>query len=256
MRGSAGNERRRGGLLLVDKPGGWTSHDVVVFVRNGFGIKKVGHAGTLDPLATGLLVLGLGRATRSLGEIASGTKEYVAGLLLGKRTSTGDLEGEVVESGRVDVSPEEVGEAVRSFTGDIWQVPPLYSAIKYRGRPLYSYARRGREVPREARRASIEEIEVLRIDLPEVLFRAVVSKGTYIRTLCEDIGRKLGCPATTASLVRTRVGEFRIEDAVTVDELRQMDSDMLEKTLIPINDEADNKKQHTRNKIQTITNDQ
>ena len=237
MRSGTGAEERACGLLLVDKAAGWTSHDVVAHVRGRYGIRKVGHAGTLDPLATGLLVLGLGRATRSLGEIASSEKEYVTTLLLGKRTSTGDLEGEVVESGAVDVSPEAVERVIRSFVGEIDQVPPLYSAIKYRGRPLYSYARRGVEAPRKARRVRIAEMEVINVDLPFVLFRAVVSKGTYLRVLCEEIGGKLGCPATMSSLTRTRVGGFFLRDAVPVDELKRMDREMLEKLLIKLNDE-------------------
>lgn len=236
MRETASARTRLEGLLLVDKPCGWTSHDVVSHVRSRFGLGKVGHAGTLDPLATGLLVLGVGRATRSLGGISAGEKEYIAGLLLGRRTSTGDAEGEVLEEGEVRVSGDAVAGAIRSFKGEIEQIPPMYSAIKYRGIPLYKYARRGEDVPRKARRVSVSEIEVLEVDLPAALFRAVVSSGTYIRTLCEDIGKKIGCPSTMSYLRRTRVGKFSIANAVTVDELKRMDREELKKLLIKINE--------------------
>lgn len=228
------------GLLLVDKPCGWTSHDVVAYIRGRYRLRKVGHAGTLDPLATGLLIIGLGSATKSLGRVAAGDKEYVVGLLLGRRTSTGDAEGEVVEEGDVRVSRDAIVSTIGSFEGDMEQVPPIYSAVKYKGRPLYSYARRGQDVPRKARKVRVLEIEILEVDVPNVTFRVVVSKGTYIRTLCEDIGRKLDCPATMSSLRRTRIGDYKLSDAITIDELKRMDLEMLKELLMEMNDETRN----------------
>ncbi|MDP8247945.1 MAG: tRNA pseudouridine(55) synthase TruB [Candidatus Tritonobacter lacicola] len=240
LKKTVGNRTGPGGLLLVDKPEGWTSHDVVAYVKGRYRPGKVGHAGTLDPLATGLLILGLGSATKSLGKVAACDKEYLVGLLLGRRTSTGDMEGEVVEESGVCVSGEELAGAVLSIEGEIEQVPPIYSAVKYKGKPLYSYARKGMDVPRKARRVNVVEVEVLEMEVPNVLFRAVVSKGTYIRTLCEDIGKKVGCPSMMSYLRRTRIGEYYIKDAVTIDDLKRMDREMLEKILIQINDETRN----------------
>ena len=204
------------GIINVYKEAGFTSHDVVAKMRGICGQKKIGHTGTLDPAATGVLPVCLGSGTRLCDMLTEKDKEYVAVLLLGMTTDTQDTTGTVLSRKEVNASEEEVAEAVTSFVGDYDQVPPMYSALKVNGKKLYELARAGKEVEREARRVRIEEIEILHMELPRVTMRVVCSKGTYIRTLCADIGNKLCCGGTMESLQRTRVGIFKLEEALTL----------------------------------------
>ncbi len=220
------------GIIVVDKPSGMTSHDVVLFVRRRFRVKKVGHAGTLDPQATGVLVLMLGRATSLSNSLISDNKEYEGILRLGIRTDTSDGEGRVISkrdfSGLRD---EVIKSAFDSFRGEIEQIPPMVSALKHKGRKLYELARRGIEVERKPRSITIYDINVDRIELPDVWFSMRCTKGTYVRKLADDIGEKLGCGGHLAGLRRTRSGRFSIEDAVSLDELRGFDDEALARLL-------------------------
>ena len=203
------------GGLLLDKPGGMTSNAALQQARRAIGAKKAGHAGTLDPLATGLLILLFGEATKLAGLLLDGDKEYIATLKLGERTTTADAEGEVVE--RKDFSLGKLDEAIARFTGDILQTPPMHSALKRDGVPLYKLARRGETVNRPARKVRISQLEALGCDGPLLRLRVRCSKGTYIRTLAEDIGVALGTVAHLAGLRRTASGSFRVEDAVPLE---------------------------------------
>jgi len=215
------------GVLVVDKDKGMTSHDVVARVRKRFKIKKVGHAGTLDPNATGVLVLLLGKATRLSGNFLDQEKEYEATMKLGEKTDSGDCDGSVLEARDVDVLPCDIEKTMKDFTGDIEQIPPMLSAKKINGKKLYKLARKGIEVERTPKRVTIMELEVKSIDLPFVVFRVVCSKGTYIRQLASDVGDELGCGAHLSDLRRTRSGEFSISQAVTVDSLLSMDKNSI-----------------------------
>jgi tRNA pseudouridine55 synthase len=213
------------GFLLVDKPGGPTSHDVVATVRRLTGGRKVGHAGTLDPMATGLLVLGLGRATRLLRFVQGAPKTYVARMVLGVATDTLDADGAVMERRPLPVSEDEVAAAAGRFVGSILQIPPMVSARKVEGRRLYELAREGKTVEREARRVEIEGIEILDFspcDYPEVLFRVRCSSGTYVRSLADDIGRALGGRAHLSSLRRHRIGSLSVDEAWSPAELEDL----------------------------------
>ncbi len=208
------------GLLIIDKPMGITSHDVVRRVRRLYKTRKVGHAGTLDPLATGVLVLGLGDGTRLIQFLMEGEKSYRATFKLGEATDTQDSEGQIVDSRPTDgLRPERVGEACRSFVGRVSQIPPMYSALKKDGVPLYKLARQGVEIEREARSIDIFKVEVVDIDLPYVTIDVDCSKGTYIRTLCHDIGRLLGCGAHMTALRRTRSAPFAEADCHTLERI-------------------------------------
>jgi tRNA pseudouridine55 synthase len=209
------------GILVVDKPAGVTSHDVVDAVRRRFGWRKVGHAGTLDPLATGVLVLLVGAATREQERFLNDDKEYRGRMRLGVETDSHDADGAVTATheGPIDASRARVEEAFSRFRGEIRQVPPMVSAVKHRGKPLYKYARKGQEVEREARPVTIRALEVLAVEGHEVDFSLRCSKGTYVRTLAHDVGRALGCGAHLRALRRTRSGPFRVEDAVALDAL-------------------------------------
>ncbi len=210
------------GVINVYKEAGFTSHDVVAKLRGIFGQRKIGHTGTLDPAATGVLPVCLGSATKLCDLLADQDKEYVAELLLGVRTDTQDMTGQVLEEKEVKATEEQVREAVLSFQGEYLQVPPMYSALKVNGKKLYELARAGKEVERQARSVMIHEVQICKMELPLVRIRVRCSKGTYIRTLCEDIGKKLGCGATMSSLVRTRVGFFQAEDAYTLAKLQEL----------------------------------
>lgn len=221
------------GILVVDKPKGPTSHDIVLFVRRRFGIKKVGHAGTLDPMATGVLVLLIGRATRLSSQLILDEKEYEGTLRLGVRTDTGDTEGKALSENSVpDLKNDFIEDIFSSFHGATEQVPPMVSALKYKGMRLYELARRGIEVERRPRRIIIYDIIVKNIALPDVLFSVRCSKGTYIRRLASDIGDRLGCGGHLTSLRRTRSGRFGIETAVAFEELRNFTRETLEKHLL------------------------
>lgn len=209
------------GIINVYKEAGYTSFDVVAKMRGILKVKKIGHTGTLDPDATGVLPVCVGNGTKLVELVADHDKEYIAELMLGVATDTQDLSGTVIKESPVEVSREQVEEVVMSFVGDCMQVPPMYSAIKINGKKLYELARAGKEVERQARQVTFHEIEILSIELPVVKIRVACSKGTYIRTLCNDIGEKLGCYAAMKSLIRTRVGVFDIKEAVTLDELEK-----------------------------------
>ena len=210
------------GILIVDKPAGWTSMDVCAKLRGLFQEKRVGHAGTLDPMATGVLPVFIGRATRAVEFAEKSDKEYIAEIQLGVVTNTQDTTGEILEQRPVSVTGEELESALARFRGDILQVPPMYSAIKVGGKKLYELARKGREVERPARAVTIKALE-LKDKTGENLYmiRVRCSKGTYIRTLCHDIGQELGCGGCMASLRRTEAAGFPLEDAVTLERVRQ-----------------------------------
>lgn len=211
-------------VLLVNKPAGMTSQQLVTAVKRRLGVKKAGHAGTLDPLATGLMVVLIDKATKKAGEFVGLEKEYMVTIKLGVETETYDAQGEVVgRYGGKPVSPTLVEEAVRSFLGKIRQRPPAYSAVKIGGRPAYKLARKGIEVELKPREVEIREAEILSYSWPELRLRVGCSKGTYIRSLAHDIGEKLGIGAHVTSLVRTRVGEFRLEEARSLEEVSGAD---------------------------------
>lgn len=209
------------GVLIIDKPRDWTSMDVCAKLRGVFHEKRVGHGGTLDPMATGVLPVFLGRATRAADFVTGEEKEYVARLRLGVVTDTQDITGTVLEEKPVQVTGEQFSQALTRFTGEIEQIPPMYSAIKIQGKKLYELARKGVEVARKPRAVTIHALELLgRPDAGEDLtLRVVCSKGTYIRTLCHDIGQTLGCGGTMTALRRTRVGQFGLDGAVTLEEV-------------------------------------
>ncbi|MFA6078893.1 MAG: tRNA pseudouridine(55) synthase TruB [Candidatus Omnitrophota bacterium] len=221
------------GVLIIDKPSGWTSHDVVNFIRRRFDVKKVGHAGTLDPMATGVLVMLIGKYTKASSRFMSADKEYYAEMKLGGTSDTGDAWGKVVASGvTVDIKEDKIREVFKGFLGSIEQVPPIYSAVKHKGKKLYELARKGISVKVEPRTIFIEKLDITKIELPEVAFKVCCSKGTYIRQLCVDIGSRLGCGAYLSKLERTRSGAFHIENAMSIEELKAGTAQDLEKRLI------------------------
>ena len=209
------------GILIVDKPEGWTSMDVCAKLRGVFHEKRVGHGGTLDPMATGVLPVFVGRATRAAEFAEKSDKEYIAGIKLGVITNTQDITGEVQERRPAQVSRERLETALEQFQGDIMQVPPMYSAIKINGKKLYELARKGREVERPARAVTIKALEILDKQGDSLYtIRVRCTKGTYIRTLCHDIGQALGCGGCMASLRRTMAAGFTLEDAVSLEQIR------------------------------------
>ena len=218
------------------KEKGFTSHDVVAKLRGIVGQKKIGHTGTLDPDATGVLPVCLGKATKLCDLLTDKNKTYEAVLLLGKTTDTQDITGEVLEEKSTEALTEEkVREAIEGFIGDYEQIPPMYSALKVNGKKLYELAREGKVIERKARLVKILDIQILEIDLPKVRMEVSCSKGTYIRTLCHDIGEKLGCGGCMESLIRTRVSTFRIEDAKTLDEIETLKQEgKLAELLVPM----------------------
>ena len=213
------------GILSIDKPAGWTSFDVVNFLRNRYNIPKVGHCGTLDPAATGLLVLVLGEYTRYSEKLMANDKVYECTLRLGIETDSYDLEGTVVSEKEVNVTTGELISVLHTFEGEQMQVPPMVSAVKVGGKKLYELARKGVEIEREARPITISSIKIGRMNLPDCEFTLECSKGTYVRSLCHDIGAKLGCGGVLASLRRIRSGNFDIKDAVTIDYLKTLETD-------------------------------
>ena len=222
------------GILLVDKPAGWTSHDVVAKLRGVLGERRMGHSGTLDPMATGLLVVFAGRATRAVSFSENHTKCYEAHLRLGLTTDTQDTTGTVLSRSECAVSRTELEAVLPQFRGDILQVPPMYSALKVDGKKLYEIARRGGEVAREARPITIGELTVLGEVDGDYVLRVRCSKGTYIRTLCHDIGAALGCGGVMSALRRTAVGGYRVEDAHTMDELCALPREAAQRLLLPV----------------------
>ncbi|MBR1660225.1 MAG: tRNA pseudouridine(55) synthase TruB [Oscillospiraceae bacterium] len=223
------------GILLIDQPAGWTSMDVCAKLRGAFHEKRVGHSGTLDPMATGLLVVFLGRATRAVEFAEADGKTYEAGLRLGVTTDTQDLTGEVLAEREVRTTDAELEAALARFRGEIEQTPPMYSAVKIGGKPLYKIARKGGEVERKPRKITIYELERRGGTIPEVLLRVRCSKGTYIRTLCHDVGELLGCGGTMSALRRTAAGPFSLEEAHTLDEvLEAAENAAAERWLLPV----------------------
>ena len=229
-------EKELCGVILVDKHKGVTSHDIVFKIRRLFGTKKVGHTGTLDPLATGVLPVLVGRAAKAAEYLLSEDKRYVAELRLGITTDTEDITGNILT--KTDTLPTKARffDACKSFVGEIAQVPPMYSALKVNGEKLVDLARRGIEIERQARQITIHSIEPSVINENEGVYRIDVhcSKGTYIRTLCADIGAHLGCGATMTELRRTQSGGFKIENAYTVEELEKMDISQRQELLLPV----------------------
>ena len=207
------------GIVIVDKPQGWTSQDVTARLRRVFNTRRIGHGGTLDPMATGVLPVFVGRATRGVEFFEHAEKTYEATLRLGITTDTEDISGEVLSTAPVHVSREKLEETLEKFRGEISQIPPMYSALKINGQKLCDLARKGKEVERKPRKVTIHLLECLAFDGTDAVLRVTCSKGTYIRTLCKDIGEALGCGGTMASLRRTAAGEYTISQSVPLQEL-------------------------------------
>ena len=209
------------GIIIIDKPAGWTSMDVCAKLRGILKTKKIGHAGTLDPMATGVLPVFVGRATRAVSFAEGGEKEYVAGLRLGRTTNTQDTEGETLTQSPVAVGREELEAVLPRFTGEISQIPPMFSAIKINGQKLYDLARQGKEVERKARAVTIFALEVVeQVSETDYILRIRCSKGTYVRTLCHDIGQALGCGGCMFSLRRTMAAGFTLDESVTLEQMQ------------------------------------
>jgi tRNA pseudouridine55 synthase len=224
------------GVLVVDKPTGLSSHDVVQELRRILGIRRIGHTGTLDPRASGVLLACVGRGTKVARFLTGHDKEYQAVIKLGATSDTYDAEGEIKETQEnCKVSSDRIREAVDSFKGEIWQLPPLHSAVKYRGKRLYQYAREKEKVERTKRKVEIKEIIIENLDVPFVELKVSCSKGTYIRSLAHDLGQKLGCGAYLFSLRRTRVGPFGLEDALSPGKIAEVKKEgRIGEALIPI----------------------
>ncbi|MBO5763302.1 MAG: tRNA pseudouridine(55) synthase TruB [Lentisphaeria bacterium] len=217
------------GVLLIDKPSEWTSFDVVNFVRSRFNIPKVGHCGTLDPAATGLLVLVLGKFTLLSQKFSGEDKVYEASMRLGVETDSQDMDGEVIaENDCSFVTEEMLRDTLNGFVGKQLQLPPMVSAVKKDGKKLYELARKGIEVEREPKEIEIFKLDISRVELPECDFTLHCSKGTYVRTLCADAGKKLGCGGVLTKLRRTSSGAFHVADAITIEELKTFDQAALE----------------------------
>lgn len=210
------------GIIIIDKPAGWTSMDVCAKLRGILKTKKIGHAGTLDPMATGVLPVFVGQATRAVSFAEGGEKEYVAGLCLGRTTNTQDTEGETLIQSPVTVGREELEAVLPRFTGEISQIPPMFSAIKINGQKLYDLARQGKEVERKARAVTIFALEVVeQVSETDYILRIRCSKGTYVRTLCHDIGQALGCGGCMFSLRRTMAAGFTLDESVTLERMQE-----------------------------------
>lgn len=227
------------GILLVDKPSDWTSHDVVAKIRNHFKFNKVGHGGTLDPMATGLLVLLIGRGTKLSDRIMGGDKVYEGTIRLGVVTNTQDREGEVLEEKDAShITREQLDKAVAEYIGDIYQLPPMVSAIKKDGVPLYKLARKGKEIEREKRLIHVFSFDILEYSNPYVKFRVKSTKGTYVRTLAHDIGNDLGTGACLHELRRTESGPLNVENAHTMEEILACDRDTVGDKIVTVADLA------------------
>jgi tRNA pseudouridine55 synthase len=222
------------GVLLLDKPIGLSSNDALIRAKRLYLAKKAGHTGTLDPLASGLLPLCFGEATKFSQDLLEADKTYEATMRLGIRTTTGDAEGEAIDTRAVTCDEAAVMQALVAFRGDIVQVPPMYSALKRDGKPLYEYARAGQTVEREGRQVTIHALSMIACALPDVTFRVTCSKGTYVRTLAEDIGEALGCGAHLVALRRTGVGALTLDNAVTLDALSDAADSERDKWLQPV----------------------
>lgn len=228
------------GVLAIDKPAGWTSHDVVAKVRRLLHIKRVGHTGTLDPAVTGVLPVCIGKATRIVEYLQDLPKAYEVRMRIGYATDTEDAGGSITEKvSSVDISQSQLNHALQSFIGEIDQIPPMYSAVKVKGRKLYELAREGKEIERAARTVTIHSLDLLQLDLdadyPLLQFAVRCSKGTYIRTLCKQIGEQLGYPAVMEHLVRIQSGPFGLQDCVSLEQLEQRIQDgTMEQILVPV----------------------
>ena len=225
----------KNGIINVYKEAGYTSHDVVAKLRGIFGQKKIGHTGTLDPDATGVLPVCLGKATKVCDLLTEKEKTYQCVMLLGTVTDTQDTSGKILKEMEVCLKSEEVIETILKFQGEYQQIPPMYSALKVHGKKLYELAREGIEIERKARNVIISNITIKKIELPRVTMEVTCSKGTYIRTLCHDIGSALGCGACMEKLVRTRVDNFTLEESYSLDQIEKIQKDgKEERILIPV----------------------
>ncbi len=210
------------GILILDKPSGMTSHDVVQKVRKKFHMKRVGHAGTLDPLATGVLVILIGKATKLMEKFVAFDKAYRSTLILGRTTRSADIQGETLEEAPYDhITEQEIIESFKCFEGDIEQVPPMVSAVKVKGKKLYELARKKIVIERKPRQIRIDCLKVSEMDIPHVKFYMECSKGTYVRQLADDIGKKLGCGACISQIERTKVGPFTLEESVNLEDINE-----------------------------------
>jgi len=248
------NSQDMDGVLVIDKPEGITSFGVVKMVKGALKAKKVGHAGTLDPFATGVLPLLINKATKIASDLLDKDKEYSATMKLGIETDTQDLTGKVVyKSPEVAFERGEIESVFKGFIGKIKQTPPAFSAIKYQGTPLYKWTRRGKKIPRKCRMVEVYSLKVKALDLPYVTFEIVCSKGTYIRTLCTDIGRLLGCGAHLTRLRRLRCGRFTLEHAISLKEVRPLsEANLLGDRLISI-EEALRSEEHRAESIEACS---
>ncbi|MBD1397598.1 tRNA pseudouridine(55) synthase TruB [Pontibacter sp. JH31] len=218
-----------GEVLLLDKPLTWTSFDVVKKVRNTLRVKKIGHAGTLDPLASGLLILCTGKFTKRIDEIQAQEKEYTGTITLGQTTPSYDLETPVSETRDTShLTEEDIKTAANSFVGTIEQIPPIYSAVMVDGKRAYDLARKGKEAELKSRTITIKAFDITQIEGAVVSFKVICTKGTYIRSLAHDLGQKLGCGAHLSSLVRTRIGDYKLEDALTIEDIQEIRKAQLE----------------------------
>jgi len=227
-------KREIDGVFLLNKPLGFSSNQALKKIQWLFNAKKAGHTGTLDPMASGLLPICIGEATKFSHRLLEANKTYIATIQLGVTTTTGDQEGEVVSQKDVVLKPNQLQETLQKFTGDIAQIPPMFSALKFEGKPLYEYARQGIEIERKSRQVTIYDIALNKIEESIVILEVNCSKGTYIRTLAEDIGHALGCGAYLKGLERTQTGNFQLSDALTIEAIEAMSMASREKTLLPV----------------------
>ena len=227
-------KREIDGVFLLNKPLGFSSNQALKKIQWLFNAKKAGHTGTLDPMASGLLPICIGEATKFSHRLLEANKTYIATIQLGVTTTTGDQEGEVVSQKDVVLKPNQLEETLQKFTGDITQIPPMFSALKFEGKPLYEYARQGIEIERKSRRVTIYDITLKKIEESIVILEVSCSKGTYIRTLAEDIGHALGCGAYLKGLERTQTGSFQLSDALKIEAIEAMSMASREKTLLPV----------------------
>lgn len=215
-----------GSVILFDKPLDWSSFKVIHIIRKKIGIKKIGHAGTLDPKATGLLIVCIGKETKNISLYQNLEKTYSGTFTLGKKTPSMDSETEVIEEKPIDfISNEKIFEVRDNFLGEIWQTPPMFSAINYKGKKLYKYARKGQTIKLEPRKVFVNNFEINKIELPLIHFMIKCSKGTYIRVIANDFGEQLGCGAYLSSLRRINIGNYSVDDALTYDEFMNAFSD-------------------------------
>jgi tRNA pseudouridine55 synthase len=227
-------KREIDGVFLLDKPLGFSSNQALKKIQWLFNAKKAGHTGTLDPMATGLLPICLGEATKFSHRLLDAHKSYIATIQLGITTSTGDQEGEVISEKEVVLNEAQLKDTLKKFIGDTTQIPPMYSALKFEGRPLYEYAREGIEIERKSRQIKIFDIKLINIEKSIITIEVLCSKGTYIRTLAEDIGQTMGCGAHLKGLERTQTGNFQLSEALSIEALEAMPMASREKALMPI----------------------